>query len=106
MKHTIIIAAALLTGCASFTEPAFGPGDFDSPTDWAMWAARAEYAHVPDNCLLVARAAKTRLAHWGVDSEIVVATRINHAVLCIDAQCYDNGELGGAFPRSELERYL
>ena len=69
-----------------------------------------KFYQIPDNCLIVAKAKKIQLKKIGIDSEIIVInpyfSNTKHAVLCVDDQCVDNGDIStSTFSKRALSDY-
>lgn len=98
-----ILLALLLSGCAAdsiWDEYSFPVDAYETKLEWA-------YHNTPTaNCLVWARGVRQKLTENGTDS-IILAVKwypVDHAVICADGYCADNGTLG-YFPMSELEHY-
>ncbi len=65
---------------------------------------------IPNNCLIVAKEKQRRLLKQGIESKIVVIqpayATMKHAVLCVDDQCIDNGDISNnIFNKNELSYF-
>jgi len=65
---------------------------------------------ITNNCLIVAKEKQRRLLKQGIESKIVVIqpafAAMKHAVLCVDDQCLDNGDISNnIFNKNELSYF-
>jgi len=68
------------------------------------------FDNIPNNCLIVAKEKQRRLLKQGIESKIVVIqpafAAMKHAVLCVDDQCLDNGDItNNIFNKNELSYF-
>ena len=68
------------------------------------------FDNIPNNCLIVAKEKQRRLLKQGIESKIVVIqpafAAMKHAVLCVDDQCLDNGDISNnIFNKDELSYF-
>ena len=68
------------------------------------------FDNIPNNCLIVAKEKQRRLLKQGIESKIVVIqpayATMKHAVLCVDDQCIDNGDISNnIFNKDELSYF-
>lgn len=68
------------------------------------------FDNIPNNCLIVAKEKQRRLLKQGIESKIVVIqpmfATMKHAVLCVDDQCIDNGDISNnIFNKNELSYF-
>jgi len=68
------------------------------------------FDNIPNNCLIVAKEKQRRLLKQGIEAKIVVIqpkfATMKHAVLCVDEQCIDNGDISNfIFSRNELSYF-
>ena len=68
------------------------------------------FDNIPNNCLIVAKEKQRRLLKQGIESKIVVIqpafAAMKHAVLCVDDQCIDNGDISNnIFNKNELSYF-
>ena len=68
------------------------------------------FDNIPNNCLIVAKEKQRRLLKQGIESKIVVIqpayATMKHAVLCVDDQCLDNGDISNnIFNKNELSYF-
>ena len=68
------------------------------------------FDNIPNNCLIVAKEKQRRLLKQSIESEIIVIkpryASMKHAVLCVDDQCVDNGDISNyIFNKNELSYY-
>ena len=102
---SLLLCAILVSGCAVFEPYEFPPEDYDTAMLWA--ADNTE----PTNCLIWARAVQLKMATLGEKSEIYAIELYpqDHAIICNDSFCADNGTLMGDrysyFDKSELLHY-
>ena len=78
--------------------------------DKVNWEVNNRFNNIPNNCLIVAKEKQRRLSKQGIESKIVVIqpsyASMKHAVLCVDDQCIDNGNISNStFNKSELNYY-
>ncbi len=69
-----------------------------------------QFSLIPSNSFILAREKQRRLLKQGIESEIIVIKPLlsskKHAVLCVDDQCIDNGDISYyIFNKDEL-RYF
>lgn len=69
-----------------------------------------QFKYIPNNCLIVAKEKQRLLSTHGIKSKIIMIepryATINHAVLCVDDQCVDNGDISmNIFNKKELGYY-
>ncbi len=74
------------------------------------WEVNQRFDNIPDNCLIVAKEKQRRLLKQGIESKIVVIqpkyAAMKHAVLCVDDQCIDNGDISNyIFSKNELSYF-
>lgn len=74
------------------------------------WEVNQRFHNIPDNCLIVAKEKQRRLLKQGIESKIVVIqpafAAMKHAVLCVDDQCLDNGDISNnIFNKNELSYF-
>lgn len=74
------------------------------------WEVNQRFDNIPDNCLIVAKEKQRRLLRQGIESKIVVIkpafATMRHAVLCVDDQCIDNGDISNdVFNKNELSHF-
>ena len=78
--------------------------------DKISWDVNQRFDNIPNNCLIVAKEKQRRLLKQGIESKIVVIqpnfATMKHAVLCVDDQCIDNGDISNyVFNRDELSYF-
>jgi len=86
----------------------------DAPSTITMdkinWDVNQRFDNIPNNCLIVAKEKQRRLLKQGIESKIVVIqpafAAMKHAVLCVDDQCLDNGDISNnIFNKNELSYF-
>ncbi len=86
----------------------------DAPSTITMdkinWDVNQRFDNIPNNCLIVAKEKQRRLLKQGIESKIVVIqpafAAMKHAVLCVDDQCLDNGDISNnIFSKNELSYF-
>ncbi len=86
----------------------------DTPSTISMdkinWDVNQRFDNIPNNCLIVAKEKQRRLLKQGIESKIVVIqsafAAMKHAVLCVDDQCLDNGDISNnIFNKNELSYF-
>ena len=78
--------------------------------DKINWQVNQQFDNIPDNCLIVAKEKKRLLLKHGIKAKIVVIqptfATMKHAVLCVDDQCIDNGDItNNIFNKNELSYF-
>ena len=78
--------------------------------DKINWKVNQQFNNIPNNCLIVAKEKQRRLLKQGIESKIVVIqpafAAMKHAVLCVDDQCLDNGDItNNIFNKNELSYF-
>jgi len=78
--------------------------------DKINWDVNQRFDNIPNNCLIVAKEKQRRLLKQGIESKIVVIqpafAAMKHAVLCVDDQCLDNGDISNnIFNKNELSYF-
>jgi len=78
--------------------------------DKVNWEVNQRFDNIPNNCLIVAKEKQRRLSKQGIESKIIVIqptyASMKHAVLCVDDQCIDNGDISNnIFNKNELSYY-
>jgi len=78
--------------------------------DKINWKVNQQFNNIPNNCLIVAKEKQRRLLKQGIESKIVVIqpafAAMKHAVLCVDDQCIDNGDItNNIFNKNELSYF-
>ena len=78
--------------------------------DKINWKVNQQFNNIPNNCLIVAKEKQRRLLKQGIESKIVVIqpafAAMKHAVLCVDDQCLDNGDISNnIFNKNELSYF-
>jgi len=92
------------------TNSAFASGQSSITMDKVSWEVNQRFDNIPNNCLIVAKEKQRRLSKQGIKSKIVVIkpryASMKHAVLCVDDQCVDNGDISNnIFNKNELSYY-
>ena len=81
-----------------------------STLDKVNWEVNQKFDFIKNNCLIVAKEKQRRLLKHGIKSTIIVIqpnyASMKHAVLCVDDQCIDNGDISyDIFNKNELSYY-
>jgi hypothetical protein len=92
------------------TNSAFVNAQSTIAMDKVNWEVNQRFDNIPNNCLIVAKEKQRRLSKQGIESKIIVIqppyASMNHAVLCVDDQCIDNGDISNnIFNKNELSYY-
>ncbi|MGK0298272.1 MAG: hypothetical protein ACI9XC_001891 [Gammaproteobacteria bacterium] len=103
MKYLVLILALI-------TSSAYVNAESSIVMDKVNSEVNQRFDNIPDNCLIVAKEKQRRLLKQSIASEIVVIQPRNasmkHAVLCVDDQCIDNGDISNnIFNKDELSYY-
>ena len=103
MKYLALILALI-------TNSAFANGQSSITMDKVNWEVNQRFDNIPNNCLIVAKEKQRRLLKQGIESKIVVIqpafAAMKHAVLCVDDQCLDNGDItNNIFNKNELSYF-
>ena len=92
-----VFLLVLLSGCATFDAHDWSQSAFDNPLDYAA------YYTPKGNCLDFAKAVQ---AEVGGTIYAIEHYPLDHAVVCLDSVCVDNGYLSpGYFDRTDLDHY-
>ena len=95
---------------ALITNSAYASDQSSITMDKVNWEVNQRFNNIPNNCLIVAKEKQRRLLKQNIESEIIVIKPVygsmNHAVLCVDDQCIDNGDISNnIFNKNELSYY-
>ena len=92
------------------TNSAFASDQSSTTIDKVNLEVNQRFDHIPNNCLIVAKEKQRRLLKQSIKSETIVIkpryASMKHAVLCVDDQCVDNGDISNnIFNKNELSYY-
>ena len=92
------------------TNSAFASDQSSTTMDKVSLEVNQRFDNIPNNCLIVAKEKQRRLLKQSIESETIVIkpwyASMKHAVLCVDDQCVDNGDISNnIFNKNELSYY-
>ena len=92
------------------TNSAFASDLSSTAMDKVSLEVNQRFDNIPNNCLIVAKEKQRRLLKQSIESEIIVIkpkyASMKHAVLCVNDQCVDNGDIcNNIFNKNELSYY-
>ncbi len=107
MKYLTLIMTFI---AIAITPYAYADHSTDTKMDKINLEVNQRFDNIPNNCLIVAKEKKRRLLKQGIESKIVViqpkSATMKHAVLCVDEQCIDNGDISNyIFSKNELSYF-